>query len=265
MKFPTMIKKEKLWNSYYHRPTKDIPDEKWFYDKSEIDWVPIIENNWEIIRDEINRYIQKDKELLQPYFEKAIYNPNWKNLTFFFWKDFVYEDNCNACPETIKILKSIPNVVTAAVNILEPHGKVPPHRGNTNAIYRCHLGLSIPGTLPDTGFHLGKESRGWEEGKLLVFNDFAYHTAWNNCDSPRSILMIDVVRPEFAYKKNWICKGVFASFYLFKMEETNGFLRKLPLFVKRLVHFPVTLIFYLFPSFLIKKAKEFKIKEYKKR
>ena len=91
---------------------------------------------------------------------------------------------------------------------MEPNSSIKPHYGDTNAIHRCHLGLLIPTSLPFTGFQVGYEKRSWEEGKLLIFNDAAYHKAWNESSQPRIVLIVDVIRPKFLKKKLWICARV---------------------------------------------------------
>jgi beta-hydroxylase len=37
--------------------------------------------------------------------------------------------------------------------------------------------------------------RSWEEGKSLVFDDSHLHEAWNDSDSYRVVLFVDLLRP----------------------------------------------------------------------
>ena len=62
---------------------------------------------------------------------------------------------------------------------------------NTRLI--CHLPLVVP---PGCGFRVGNETREWEPGKLLIFDDTIEHEAWNDSSEDRIILIFDVWRPE---------------------------------------------------------------------
>src|SRR5262249_12003867 len=93
----------------------------------------------------------------------------------------------------------------------EPGANINPHQGDTDAIIRCHLGLSVPGGLPECGFQVGPEIRGWKEGEALPFCDAWTHTSWNNTREKRLVIIIDVMRPEFIAQQNSICAHVLAS------------------------------------------------------
>ena len=107
---------------------------------------------------------------------------------------------------------------------LEPHTQIKEHHGETNAIMRCHFGIEIPAGLPDCGMKVANEEREWQEGKWLFFNDAQHHTAWNNSDKRRILLIIDVIRPEFLSRKNYICARVLAGHFL----NVNKTLANLP-------------------------------------
>jgi aspartyl/asparaginyl beta-hydroxylase (cupin superfamily) len=55
------------------------------------------------------------------------------------------------------------------------------------------LPLIVP---PGCGFRVGGETRAWEEGRLLVFDDTVEHEAWNHGDRDRILLIFDIWRPE---------------------------------------------------------------------
>ncbi|MEO6883645.1 MAG: aspartyl/asparaginyl beta-hydroxylase domain-containing protein [Bacteroidia bacterium] len=184
-------------------------NDKTFYDVSDFPWVKDVEASWHIIKNEVLAYMQ-DPQNLHPYFANDLMNApeKWKTFGLYAWGICVSKKNCAACPETLKILRKIPNIISVGVSVMEPHAEIKPHFGDTNAIMRCHLGLVVPTSLPDIGFHVGYEDRSWEEGKLLMFNDAAYHRAWNNTSERRVIILFDVMRPEFAAKKRAVCANV---------------------------------------------------------
>lgn len=208
-----------------------------FYDKSTLPWIRELEDNWEVIRDEVFTLMEERPARLKPYFiNKSMSFPpkKWKTMGLYFWK-FTMHDNCRKCPETVRIMKRIPHLTSCSLSVLEPHSNINPHQGDTDAIIRCHLGLSVPASLPECGFQVGKEIRPWENGKALPFCDAQTHTAWNNSDRKRMILIIDVVRPEFAARENMICAHVLASSVLQMLYQRFAFLgRQKGFFKKRL-------------------------------
>ena len=57
----------------------------------------------------------------------------------------------------------------------------------------AHLALDIP--EGDVGIRVANETRRWEEGKVLVFDDSFEHEVWNNSDKERAILLINFWNP----------------------------------------------------------------------
>jgi aspartyl/asparaginyl beta-hydroxylase (cupin superfamily) len=80
-------------------------------------------------------------------------------------------------------------------SLLRPGARITPHTGTHNTRLTCHLPLIVP---PDCGFRVGNETREWEEGKLLIFDDAIEHEAWNSSDRDRLILIFDIWRPELS-------------------------------------------------------------------
>jgi len=57
------------------------------------------------------------------------------------------------------------------------------------------LGLIIPEPVGSSRIRVGKDVRFWEEGKSMIFDDSHLHEVWNDCDSQRIVLFVDVERP----------------------------------------------------------------------
>ncbi len=108
-------------------------------------------------------------------------------------------------PRLAQILAQIDGVTSVCFSLLEPHSHILPHTGETNGYFRAHLGISIPGELPECGFRVKEEARAWQEGKLLVFLDAFRHEAFNNTDKKRYLLVLDIVRPEFVSQYKYMC------------------------------------------------------------
>ena len=53
--------------------------------------------------------------------------------------------------------------------------------------------------MPDScGFRVGGETRAWQAGKALIFDDMTTHEAWNDSSSSRVVLIVDLWRPELS-------------------------------------------------------------------
>ncbi len=188
--------------------------EPFYYDTKNFPWVKKVEAEWQTIRDELLEHLAIDQDSMKPYVNREMTSrPNsWKTLGLMFWT-IRSATNCALFPRTWEILKDIPNLTAVSLNVLEPHTTIKPHVGNTNAIIRCHLGLVVPDQAPRCAFRVGSETRSWDEGKLLMFCDAHQHTAWNNTDQKRYILVLDIMRPEFVRLKNSTSSRVLASIY----------------------------------------------------
>jgi aspartyl/asparaginyl beta-hydroxylase (cupin superfamily) len=199
-----------LWFSYFGGHFKG--EEPYYFDKSMFPWVSRIESQWTTIRDEMLQLVQQEGTSLVPYanHEMTSKKNHWKTFGLMFWT-VKSETNCAKAPKTWQILQSIPNITAASFNLLEGGATIKEHYGDTNAIVRCHLGLVIPAPAPQCAFRVGKEVRSWKEGEFLMFCDAHNHTAWNNTDQKRYIMIIDVMRPDFVSKKIAISSRVLAS------------------------------------------------------
>src|SRR5207248_7160597 len=78
---------------------------------------------------------------------------------------------------------------------LEPGAHIPPHNGMLNCRLICHLPLIVPAGC---WLRVGNETREWEDGKLLIFDDSIEHEARNPSGEIRIILLFDIWRPELS-------------------------------------------------------------------
>ncbi len=223
----------KLWFSLYDRGTYK-GDEPSFYDTKDIKFTKLIEDNYTIIKSELEAYLKHHQ--LQTYFNASMVESfgTWKTISLKWW-GINFNENYKFFPETIRIINSIDGLVSASFNKLEPNGKIKPHCGDTNAIYRCHLGIEVPDKIPVCGFRVREEWRSWEEGKVFVFVDAVNHEAINLSDRNRFIFSFDVIRPEFKNKSKYICAVVMTSLFLQNRAESLGFLYKLPLKLQHII------------------------------
>lgn len=222
-----MKKKPKIWYSFLQGVSED--DHIGFYENHNFEWVSTIEENTAVIAREIEKYLNENEAKIKPYFNSALVTQKkrWKISTFFVWT-WLVPANMKKCPETVKLLYTIPGIISASISILEANVAIKPHRGDTNAIIRCHLPLKVPAPLPDCGFKVKYDERSWEVGKLLLFNDSARHEAWNHTEDRRYVLLFDVIRPEFKSKKYWVSSTVLAGLVVQALTGKIPFLKKAP-------------------------------------
>lgn len=220
----TTMPAAKLW---FSEDGGDFPgNEPFYYDTADYPWVKHIESNFTVIRDELMSLL-KEEEILTPYANAAMTSRpgQWKTFGIMFWLNPL-KDNCRKCPKTWALLKDIPNISSASFNLLEPHTTIKPHNGDTNAIIRCHMGIEVPAAAPKCAFRVGDDIRSWEEGKFLMFCDAHEHTAWNNSDRKRYILVVDVMRPQLSTRKRYTASRVLASISLAIGYQRSAFMKK---------------------------------------
>ena len=83
-------------------------------------------------------------------------------------------------------------------SLLKPRAHIPPHNGLINTRLICHLPLLVPGPA---WLRVGSETRHWQEGKLLIFDDSIEHEAMNEADETRVVLLFDIWRPELTLQE----------------------------------------------------------------
>lgn len=178
---------------------QSLVENKPFLDCQQFSWIPELEENWQVIRQELDELL-KIVELL-PNFQDisedqySITSDNLWKTYFLYGYGFKAEKNCLRCPNTTRLIEKIPGMKTAFFSILLPHKHIPEHRGPYKGVLRYHLGLKIPQPKQACQLRVGNEIRSWQEGKSLMFDDTFPHEAWNQSNEIRVVLFIDVVRP----------------------------------------------------------------------
>ncbi len=182
-----------------------------FFDRDELPWTAVLEANWLVIRDELDRVLRFRDDLpniqdLSPDQEGLTTDDRWKAY-FFSAFGLRADGNCARCPRTARVLESVPGVTTALFSVLGPHKRLPEHRGVYKGVLRCHLALVVPDPASTCGISVGGQTAHWEEGKCLVFDDSVPHEAWNDTEADRVVLLLDVLRP-LRPPISWLNRGV---------------------------------------------------------
>ncbi len=77
----------------------------------------------------------------------------------------------------------------------------------------CHLPLIVP---KGCWFRVGNETREWEEGKMLIFDDSIEHEAKNPTGELRIILLFDIWRPELTRSERQGISAIFDAIDTFQ-------------------------------------------------
>mmetsp|Transcript_119814 Transcript_119814/g.339594 ORF Transcript_119814/g.339594 Transcript_119814/m.339594 type:complete len:473 (+) Transcript_119814:154-1572(+) len=102
-------------------------------------------------------------------------------------------------PRTCAVVRSVNasgvRLTSAQFLRLEPGSAIRPHCGPTNTRWVAHLGLDVPGNVTIT---VGRETRPWVQGKVIVFDDSFRHSVVHGGDRDRIVFAIQMENPEIS-------------------------------------------------------------------
>lgn len=179
-----------------------------FFEREEFDWVDELEAETPAIKAEMEALLADGADF-QPYIEDEPNrprrefhglhgDPSWTAL--YLWRDGrPVEENAARCPRTMAALQKVPmshigaKTPSVLFSRLTPGAHIPPHRGMLNCRLIAHLPLIVP---EGCWLRVGNETRRWQQGKLLIFDDSIEHEARNDSAETRIVLLFDLWRPE---------------------------------------------------------------------
>jgi beta-hydroxylase len=189
-----------------------VGDPAWF-ERDQFPWMKELEDNWEKIRDEAEnllavRDLLPAMEELSPDHDRLTSGGTWRAF-FLHGYGARCERSCARCPETTRLLDSVPGLSSAFFSILAPGSHLPRHRGPTKAIITWHLALKVPEPREKCWIEVDWKRRLWEEGQSLVFDDAQKHEVLNDTDEERVVLLLHFARPMNA-PGSWIGRALMA-------------------------------------------------------
>lgn len=178
-----------------------------FFDPARFPWIADVEREWRTIRAELDAVLAERERIprfhdISPDQYRISHEGEWRTF-FLYGFGYAAEENCRRCPETARILRSIPGMRSGFFSILGARKRIPAHRGAWKGLLRYHLALLVPDPPSACGIRVGGEEAHWEEGRSLVFDDTFRHEAWNDTDHDRVVLFVDFDRPLRAPAKQW--------------------------------------------------------------
>ena len=200
-----MIAPEREGPSNYCYPGLGVTE---FFDTAFFPWAVEVEAIWAGIAAEFAALMEGQHAHLLPYIQypenvpleqwKALNNNDGWRAAHLVQNGDVINDNVANCAKTMAMLSRLPQPIipgggpNAMFSLLAPRTHIPPHTGINNARLVCHLPLIVP---DGCWFRVGSQTRRWEPGKLLIFDDTIEHEAMNPSDLLRVVLIFDIWHP----------------------------------------------------------------------
>ncbi|KAM8823293.1 aspartyl/asparaginyl beta-hydroxylase-like isoform 6-T6 [Spinachia spinachia] len=162
------------------------------------DLVRTLERNWKTIRDEALAMMDQKTGSFVPEEENLRERGEWGQYTL--WQQGKKVGNaCQGVPKTCSLLEKHSEATGCRrgqikFSVMHPGTHVWPHTGPTNCRLRMHLGLVVP--KHGCKIRCTDQTREWEEGRVLIFDDSFEHEVWQEAGSYRLIFIVDVWHPE---------------------------------------------------------------------
>uniref|UniRef100_A0A8C2ELY3 Un-named hu7910 n=1 Tax=Cyprinus carpio TaxID=7962 RepID=A0A8C2ELY3_CYPCA len=160
--------------------------------------VKMLERNWLTIRDEALSVLDSNSGQFLPEDENLRETGDWGQFTL--WQQGrKVAASCRYVPKTCGLLERYTEATSCKrgqikFSVMQAGTHVWPHTGPTNCRLRMHLGLVIPSK--GCRIRCTNQTREWEEGKVLIFDDSFEHEVWQEAESFRLIFIVDVWHPE---------------------------------------------------------------------
>lgn len=168
------------------------------WDHDAFEWSHRVEAAYPAVRAEVDRLLAGPTEI--PHIEDVtggIPQGNegpWRSFVLMHqgrWIDW----NCERCPATTELVRTIPGLMMAGFSVLEPGTHITEHRGPNKGALRYQLGVVVPGEDGDCRIRVGDEMLVWREGEGVMFDFTVPHEAWNDSSGIRVLLMLEVLTP----------------------------------------------------------------------
>jgi len=108
------------------------------------------------------------------------------------------------CPVTAAVIDATPRLCVdsmpfafAFFSTLRGGSRIAPHCSPCNLRVRLHLPLLVPEPAK-CGITVAGETRQWEVGKALIFDDAYEHEVWNDGEEDRVVLLLDTWHPDLS-------------------------------------------------------------------
>ena len=198
---------------YLQQPTvfyfPGLPQRR-FYEPDSFPWLASMLTLLPQMQQELAEVLAREGGGFSPYVQRTQHRPAPNNPlldsqawgAFHFWRDGEpVAENAARCPATMAALANapLPQIPGRSPNAhwsrLLPGAQIAPHTGMLNTRLICHIPIL---TAPDCTLRVGSETREWQGGIPLIFDDSIEHEAHNAGPQERVVLLFEIWRPEIA-------------------------------------------------------------------
>lgn len=189
-----------LFYMFSRVPTTPYVDAKLF---PELD---VLHDNWQTIRAEAlalnDTGAIKASDDLDDIGFNSFFKTGWTRF-YLKWYGSSLVSAKRLCPETVRLVESLPNVKGAMFAMLPPGARLVRHRDPFAGSLRYHMGLETPN---DDGCYIDVDGTpySWRDGEVVMFDETYIHHAENTTDKNRIVLFLDIKRPVWFKPVDWI-------------------------------------------------------------
>ena len=164
-----------------------------FFQRGEFSFMTLLERHHATIKAEL--LALRARPRFTPY-ATTVGDGDWLAYHFF-EAGHRFDAECALCPETTRVIESIPGHAGGLVGFfaLAPGGRIDPHFGMHNAKARVSLGVT---GCDGAYIQVGGEIRRWTEGVCLALDDSYRHRVWHDGPVTRFVLLMDVWHPNLS-------------------------------------------------------------------
>ncbi|CAE7360659.1 ASPH [Symbiodinium natans] len=165
-----------------------------FHDPLTLAWTSELQGHWKEIQSELRSRLGDETVWLPGVYaaQNKRYAPEWKVAAVLAadgWEDK------GSFPKTQAILKRLEGLLPFEVFFahMPPRTKISSHSDNLNYILTLHLALQLESSA--CSLQVGRRTQQWEEGEVLVFDTTFTHSASNDSDRDRYVLVVRFWHP----------------------------------------------------------------------
>lgn len=177
-----------------------LKDKAW-HEASKYQTCKLLEDNWLAIKDEY--FSSQSQQSDKPYTQhdmSFITGTEWRAAILTRWG--THQEDAKHYPQLMKLTADDHDIAEVIMfSVVKGKGKILPHCGPWNLRLTVHLGLKIP---DNCWIRVGNQTRTWQEGQCLVFDDSFEHEVANDSDDTRVILLVDIWHPSLTIQERKI-------------------------------------------------------------
>jgi aspartate beta-hydroxylase len=122
--------------------------------------------------------------------------------------------NMEACPVLTSLISASSDVLSASFSFMAPKKHIPAHRGPFRGVLRFYMPLVMPTDedgSPAAVLKIDGAEYRLTDGQCMLWDDTYLHEVWNRSDEVRTVLLLDVRRPDMPFDMlafSWILMGI---------------------------------------------------------